>query len=158
LRTITAIQMAGDVLMPLLLIRQETIDDAVWEKGWWDGEDFLIRSNDAAEMTRLVSAEYRTRVIVPSFATRRASMKLGNVPGVLLCDNCSSHISEEIKQLLGQHAIKLTPFPPDKSHVQSVCSDQNECSSVCSLRHSSPMRRTAIRAYISVCTVRSKRW
>jgi hypothetical protein len=31
---ITTISMAGDALMPLLVIHRRTIDPAVWEKGW----------------------------------------------------------------------------------------------------------------------------
>jgi hypothetical protein len=36
---IITISMAGDALMPLLVIHQRTIDAAVWEKGWQDGQD-----------------------------------------------------------------------------------------------------------------------
>jgi hypothetical protein len=40
---IVTISMAGDVLTPLLIIHRRTIDDAVWEDGWRNGEDFVLR-------------------------------------------------------------------------------------------------------------------
>jgi hypothetical protein len=47
--------MAGDMLMPLLVIHRKTVDDAVWEDGWLDGQDFLIRSNDTSYLTPQLS-------------------------------------------------------------------------------------------------------
>jgi hypothetical protein len=40
---IVTISMAGEVLTPLLVIHRRTIDHEVWEKGWRDGEDFVLR-------------------------------------------------------------------------------------------------------------------
>jgi hypothetical protein len=114
---ITTISMAGDVLMPLLVTHRRTIDAAVWEEGWRDGQDFMIRSNDTAYVTRPVFSEYVNGVIVPYIATTRETLNLGNTPAVLLCDNCSSHISDEIKQLLAQNNIRLVTFPPHTSHL-----------------------------------------
>jgi hypothetical protein len=51
---ITTISMAGDVLMPLLVIHRKTGDDAAWEDGWRDGQDFLIRSNNTSYVTHSI--------------------------------------------------------------------------------------------------------
>jgi hypothetical protein len=59
---ITTISMAGDVLMPLLVILRKTIDNTVWEDGRRDGHDFMIRSNDTASVTSSVFTEYLTGV------------------------------------------------------------------------------------------------
>lgn len=45
---IRTISMAGDVLMPLLVIHRRTIDDTVWENEWRNGWEFMIHSNDTA--------------------------------------------------------------------------------------------------------------
>jgi hypothetical protein len=94
---ITAISMTGDTLMPLSVIYWRTIDGAVWEEGWRDGQDFMIRSNDTSYVTRPVFTEYVTSVILPYFAVTRESLQLQDFTGVLLCDNCSSHIDDGIK-------------------------------------------------------------
>jgi hypothetical protein len=66
---ITTISMAGDALMPLWVILRKTIDNAVWEDGRRDGQDFMIRSNDRASVTSSVFTEYLTGVTIPSFGT-----------------------------------------------------------------------------------------
>jgi hypothetical protein len=69
---ITTISMASDVLMPLLVMRRRTIDAAVWEEGWRDGQDFMIRSNDTSYVTRPIFTEHVTSVILPYCAATRA--------------------------------------------------------------------------------------
>jgi transposase len=93
---IATISMAGDVVVPLLVIHRKTIDDAVWEEGWRDGQDFLIRSNDSSYVTRTIFKEYLTQVVVPYYVTTRQSLNFKQFPGVLLCDNCASHVDDKI--------------------------------------------------------------
>jgi hypothetical protein len=113
---IPAISMTGHALMPLLVINWRTIDAAVWEEGWRDGLDFMIRSNDTSYVTRPILTEYVTSVILPYFATTR-EMHLQDFTGVILCDNCSSHIDEAIKKLLTENNIRLVTFPLRTSHL-----------------------------------------
>jgi hypothetical protein len=109
--------MAGDVLMPFLLIHRRTIDAAVWEEGWWNGQDFMIRSSDTSYVTRPIFTEYVTSVIQPYFAATRESLHLQAFTDVSFCDNYSSHIDEDIKQLLADDNIRLVTFPPHTSHL-----------------------------------------
>jgi hypothetical protein len=87
---IVTISIAGDALMPLLVTHWRTIDAAVWEEAWRDGQNFVIRSNDTSYVTRPIFTEYVTSVILPYFAATRESLYLQDFTGVLLCDNCSS--------------------------------------------------------------------
>jgi hypothetical protein len=114
---ITTISMAGDALIPLLVIHRRMIDADVWEEGWRDGQDFMIRSSDTSHVTRPIFTEYVTSVILPYFAATRESLHLQDFTGVLLCDNCSSHIDESIKQLLTDKNIRLVTLPPHSSHL-----------------------------------------
>jgi hypothetical protein len=86
--------------MPLLVIRWKTIDEDVWLEGWRDGQDFLLRSNDTSYMTRDIFKEYLTVVFLKYVATVRESRNLSDSPAVLLCDNCTAHIDDEIKIFL----------------------------------------------------------
>jgi hypothetical protein len=49
---ITTISTAGDALIPLLVMRRRTIDAAVWEEGWRDGQNFMVYSNGTSDVTR----------------------------------------------------------------------------------------------------------
>jgi hypothetical protein len=102
--------MTGDVLMPLLVIHRKTVDDAVWEDGWRDGHDFLIRSNDTSYVTRPIFEEYIREVVLKYFSTTREMVHLENFVGVLLCDNCSSHTDEESVAILTRENIWLILF------------------------------------------------
>jgi hypothetical protein len=79
---ITTISMAGDGLMPLLVIHRRTIDAAVWEKGWQDGQDFMIHSNDTSYVTCPIFTEYVTSVTLPYFAATRESLHLQDFTAV----------------------------------------------------------------------------
>jgi hypothetical protein len=114
---IAGISMAGDTLMPLLVIHRKTIDEDVWLEGWRDGQDFLLRSNDTSYVTRDIFKEYLTSVFLKYVATVRESMNLSDSPAVLLCDNCTAHIDDEIKVLLAQNNVRLITFPPHTSHL-----------------------------------------
>jgi hypothetical protein len=91
---IITIAMAGNMLIPLLVIHQKTIDDAVWEEGWWDGQNFMIRFNDTTYVTRSVFTGYLTSFHFPKFEATRKTMNLQNFLCVLLCDNCSSDVAQ----------------------------------------------------------------
>jgi hypothetical protein len=107
----THISMAGDALMPLLVIHRRTIGAAIWGEGWRDGQDLMIRSNDTSYVTRPVFTEYVTSVILPHFAAARDSLHFRDFIGFLLCNHCTSHINEGIKQLLADNNIRLVIFP-----------------------------------------------
>jgi hypothetical protein len=57
------------------------------------------------------------RDTLPDFAATRESLHRQGFTGVLLCDNCSSHIDEGIKQLLADNNIRLVTCPPHTSDL-----------------------------------------
>jgi hypothetical protein len=77
----------------------------------------MIRSNDTSYITCPIFIEYLTNVILPYFAATRESLHLQSFTGVLLCDNCSPHNEEGIKQLLADTNIRLVTFPPHTSQL-----------------------------------------
>jgi hypothetical protein len=109
--------MASDPVMALLIIHPKTIDQAVWEEGWRDGQDFLIRTNDTSYLTRDIFKESLTSVFLKSVEAVRELLDLHDFPAVFLCENCSSHSDEEIVQAFASHNIKLLTFPPHTSNM-----------------------------------------
>jgi hypothetical protein len=88
------------------------VDEAVWEEGWRDGQDFLLRSNQTPYVTREIFREYLTTVLLKYVTTVRETMDLTDSPAVLLCDNCAAHIDDVIKALLVQNNVRLITFSP----------------------------------------------
>jgi hypothetical protein len=103
--------------MPLLVIHRKTIDEDVWLGGWRDGQDFLLRSNDTSYVTGDIFPEYLTVVFLRYVATVSESMNLSDSPAVLLCDDRTAHIGDEIKVLLARDDVRLITFPPHTSHL-----------------------------------------
>jgi hypothetical protein len=133
---IAVISMAGDIPMPLPVIHRKSIDCAIWEEGWREGQDFFIRSNDTSHVTRDIFNEYSTKVILEYVATTGRSLNLGNSPAILLCDNWVSHCDVDIKELPARGNVRLVTFLPYRSPcsnrriwLHSVClSGNNEIS------------------------------
>jgi hypothetical protein len=109
--------MAGDTLTPLLVIHRKTIDEEVWAEGWRDGEDVMLRSNDTSYVAQAIFDEYIEKIFVPYIETVRRKIHMRKQHAVLLCDNCSSHMSENLLILLGKHWIRLVTLPPHTSHM-----------------------------------------
>jgi hypothetical protein len=82
--------------------------------GW---AELFIRSNDTSYVTRPSFKEYIRDVVLKYFNTTRETMHLENFAGVLLCDNCSSHIDEEGMVMLARENIRFITFPPHTSHL-----------------------------------------
>jgi hypothetical protein len=67
----------------------------------------MIHSNDTSYVTRPIFTEYVTSVILPYFAATRESLHPQGFTGVLLCDNCSSHIDEADHEILSISSLFL---------------------------------------------------
>jgi hypothetical protein len=112
---ITTISMAGDALTLLLVMHRRTIDVAVWEEGWRDGQDFMIRSNDTSYVTCPILTEYVTSVILPYFEVGR---------GVSIDEDTARHfkLSAEQRKSLAQHIYEhcLACCRDITKHLQEV--------------------------------------
>lgn len=111
------ISAAGDVLTPVLISTRKTIDPEVYSQGLRNDTDIIIRYSETGYATKDIFQEWITKKFIPFVNATRIELKLENEDGILLCDNCTSHISDNIKQILAQNRIKLISFPPHSSHL-----------------------------------------
>jgi hypothetical protein len=81
-----------------------------------DGQNFLLRSNDASSVIRDILKEYLTIVFLRYVETVRESPDLHDFPVVLLWDNCFFHIDDETMQLFASQNVKFLTFPPHRSN------------------------------------------
>jgi hypothetical protein len=65
----------------------------------------------------VILKEYITNVFLRDVDTTRTSLDLGEFPVVLLCDDCSSHIDDEIKQIQASHNVRLLTFRLHSSNL-----------------------------------------
>jgi hypothetical protein len=71
-------------------------------------------------VTREIFVEYLRAVLIPAVESNRSTAGCQNKPAILLCDNCASHCSNEVKRELAEHGILLLTYPPHTSHIFQV--------------------------------------
>jgi hypothetical protein len=87
---------------------------------WRDGQDFLLRSKDTSYVMRDIFKEYLTMVFLNYVVTVLESMNFSDSPAVLLSDNYTAHVDNEIKVLLARNNVRLIAFPLHTPHLQGV--------------------------------------
>lgn len=90
--------MAGDTLMPLLITHRKRTENELSETGLREGDDYMIRYQKNCFITKEIFNEYIETVLFPYIKKIRENPLFSNERAVILCDNCSSHVSEEISK------------------------------------------------------------
>lgn len=111
------ISAAGDVLTPVLIHSRKTIDQQVYSLGLREGTDVIIRYSESGFINVEIFEDWINNFFIPFVNSTRNELKLQNEEAILLCDNCNSHISRNVKLVLAQNRIKLISFPPHTSHL-----------------------------------------
>jgi hypothetical protein len=86
--------MAGDTLMPPLVLHRKTVDETVWEEGRRNGQDFLLYSKDTSSLIRDIFKDYLRKGFLKHGTTVGGSINLRDSPVIFLCDDCTAHIEE----------------------------------------------------------------
>jgi hypothetical protein len=105
------------VLTPLLVIHRCTIDDAVWEEGWRDGADLVLRQNDTRYVTQDIFDDDIENVFIERVKSVRRKIRSPTATAVLLCDKCSAHLNERTLRRLVQANIRMITLPPHTSNL-----------------------------------------
>lgn len=114
---LACISCAGDAILPLLVIHRATIDAEVFSDGFRNDEDMMVRHSPTAYVTGEIFIEWIKNSFIPYVENVREAKGIGNEPAVLLSDNCSIHVTPEVKELLGRNHIKFITMPPHSSNV-----------------------------------------
>ena len=65
----------------------------------------------------MIFATYFSEVIIPEIVKRRINLDIGNSPALVLMDNCSAHLCDNVQELALQFNVRLVTFPPHTSHL-----------------------------------------
>jgi hypothetical protein len=117
---LACISAAGDALPPLLLTPPSD-DTEIWELGWRENVDFVLRHATKCYITKTLFFEYIQSVFVPFVHSVRVKLNSINATAVLLMDNASVHLDSELIQLLTNNNILVLTFPPHSSHIFQPC-------------------------------------
>jgi hypothetical protein len=110
------ISAAGDSA-PALIISHRADDKKIWDLGWREGKDFMLRHRQKCYMTTELFLEYLDRIVIPFINYIRSSRHLENSVAVIMMDNCSSHVNSDVLQLLSVNGIIGFTFPPHTTNL-----------------------------------------
>jgi hypothetical protein len=80
-------------------------------EGFRIGSDMILRKRDKPYMNAALFAEYVSAVFLSDIAKIRSDPRFTDKEAVLLMDNCSLHLREDILQTLADYHVKVVAFP-----------------------------------------------
>lgn len=114
---VSTISMAGDTLMPLIISHRKRPDKKLEETGLREGDDFMIEYQKSCFVTKEIFSKYVQSVLFPYIENIRKLKDFGTETAVILCDNCSAHVSDDLLEKMKERNIRLVTFPPHSSHL-----------------------------------------
>ena len=114
---VVCISLDGDLFPPGLVLPRTTIPNDIESVGIRDGKDAIFMCSDTGYINSNLFFTYLSEIIIPRILKRRIKFNLENAPALILMDNCSSHINEQINLLCLDNNIKQITYPPHSSHL-----------------------------------------
>jgi hypothetical protein len=82
--------------------------------------DFVLRSNPSPDINAEIFLDYIQTVFLPNLAELRMLDALTEEIGVLMMDNCPSHVTDDIIGLLTEARVRAISFAPDTTQIFQV--------------------------------------
>lgn len=116
---VVCITAAGESLTPFFVSSQFTapVEMKLKQKGMRLGLDMIIRKRDRPYMNADLFLEYITKVFIPYIVELRSNEEFAGRPAILLMDNCSLHMGEDVIRVLSEHQVKVITFPPHTTNI-----------------------------------------
>ena len=109
--------MAGDTLTPMFITHRKTIYKEIQGTGIREGEDLILEYQPKSYVNKSLFSRYIDDVMLKYINELRKNPLYLNEPAVIICDNCSAHLDDELLQKLAQNNVRLITIPPHSSHV-----------------------------------------
>lgn len=100
LATVTA---AGDHLLPVL-VTSTKIEDKMHLLGYRQGQDVCFVQRHVPYMDSRIFIGYLETILIPFIQEKRRDPKYANKFAILFLDSCSTHVTQNVKELLARHA------------------------------------------------------
>jgi hypothetical protein len=84
------------------------------------GVDFLLRQRSKPDVSRKLFLQYFKMILLPYLHERRDMEQFEGREAVLLMDNCSSHISDEVVAILTEARVRIITFAPHTTQIFQV--------------------------------------
>jgi hypothetical protein len=110
---------AGDAYSPLLVSAQPVARE-VFQHQIRDGIDLQIEIAHSLYVTSDIFERYIDNVLILAVETNQELPGCARKPVILLCNNCSAHLSAPVLQKFACHGEVVIIYPPHTSHIFQV--------------------------------------
>jgi hypothetical protein len=116
---ITCINAAGESLTPYIVTSQdsESLRGKLMIRGVRLGVDFVLRQRSKPYVSAVLFLEYVNNVFIPYLNELRESKQMNACEAVLLIDNCSPHVSDDVIAILTNVRVRIITFALNTTHV-----------------------------------------
>jgi hypothetical protein len=119
---IACVSAAGESLTPFIVTSQmsDNIVKRLMSRGVRLGVDFQLRQRAKPYVSRKLFLEYIKTIFLPYLNELRDTEQFEGCEAVLLMDNCSPHISEEVVAVLTEARVRIITFAPHTTQIFQV--------------------------------------
>jgi hypothetical protein len=84
------------------------------------GVDFVLQKRSKSYINSALFLQYIDRISIPYLTDLRTREKIEACEVVLLMDNCSDHMSDDVIELLNSAGVKIITFTSHTTHIFQV--------------------------------------
>jgi hypothetical protein len=119
---IACLSAAGESLTLYLITSQvpKSVQERLKKEGVRFSTDFVSRSNPSPSINAEIFLEYIRTVFLPNLAELRTLDAFTEETGVLVMDNCPSHVTDDIIGLLTEARVRFITFAPHTTQIFQV--------------------------------------
>jgi hypothetical protein len=119
---IACIFAAGESLPPYIITFQAptSVQERLKKEGVRFSTDFVLRSNPSPYINTKIFLDYIRMVFLPNLAELRKLDAFTEETGVLLMDNCPSHVTVDIIRLLTEARVCVITLAPYTTQIFQV--------------------------------------
>jgi hypothetical protein len=84
------------------------------------GVDFILQKTSKSYVNAALFIEYIDRIFIPYLTDLQVTEKIKACEAILLIDNCSCHLSDDVIELLGRARVRIITFAPRTIYIFQI--------------------------------------
>jgi hypothetical protein len=119
---IVCVSDAGASLLPYIIPSQNSsvVQEHLNEQGVCFGRDMILKFNQKPYINAGIFLDYIRAIFVPYIDMLRGLAIFAEEPALLLMDNCSAHVSDDVIRILTEASVLVISFAPHTKQIFQV--------------------------------------
>lgn len=116
---VVTISADGDAYFPLAITSNPNLTK-IFDLNIRENVDLLLQISTSSYINKDIFKNHIINNFIPQVEEDRKYTQIEDCPSILFMDNCSSHLDEELLQILAQHLIMVIAYPSHTSNIFQV--------------------------------------